>query len=331
MELSVCNLTDGRVSSGRDLDLAIGNLDNGLARGGWDGGARGTRGARGLDTRVLDLTVGDLLHLASFQVTRPDILCCRHGMSASKMDSGVGVKVLVPSLDHGMSGAKMGSGIVVKVLVPSLDIGLDLCLILRLVLGLTLGLALGLTLGVGLGLDRIFVWEIFIQKIILLVVPVLFQWLAIVCFAVQGLWDINVPGEDGSRARLDANLDGLALGSPVAIVEVIKVARAALVPGCVARESKVVARADGVAGGGEGIVLGWVIELELEVRRDVSSPLLTVLEHAISERQDQGARSAGARLLLQCQSLCVCAGGSYASHVDIPQQHAWKAQKSSQP
>jgi hypothetical protein len=114
-----------------------------------------------------------------------------------------------------------------------------------------------------------------------------------------------------SRARLarraagatrgdDADRDRLALGRPVTVIQVIEVARAALVERGGGSQGQQVVLADGEASGVDGTSLGGAVELELVVGGDVSGAGLGVLEDTVVEGNQQRAAIL-AFLLKPCQ------------------------------
>lgn len=98
-------------------------------------------------------------------------------------------------------------------------------------------------------------------------------------------------------ARHGNDLDSLALGSPVTIVQVVEVARLALVPNRRPAEGERLVPADGEASGVDGASLGRVVELELVVGRNVSCPALSIGEDAVGQGQEQGAVGAASGAL----------------------------------
>lgn len=112
--------------------------------------------------------------------------------------------------------------------------------------------------------------------------------------AVTGLAGVTAAGHHD-------DLDGRALRRPGAVVQVVKVARVALVPdGRAAQRQRAIA-AGREARGEDGTGLGRRVELELEVAGDVTRPLLRVGQGARGQGGDQDAiAGAGAALLWAC-------------------------------
>jgi hypothetical protein len=85
------------------------------------------------------------------------------------------------------------------------------------------------------------------------------------------------------------DLNGLALGSPVAVVKVVKVTRLALVPGSRVTEGQRVVTTDGETGGVNGTGLGRAVELELVVGCNVSSAVLSIGQDTILQGEQKSA------------------------------------------
>ena len=92
-----------------------------------------------------------------------------------------------------------------------------------------------------------------------------------------------------TAARHGDDLDGRALRSPVAVVEVVEVTRGALVEDGRAAESKRVVAAHGEARRVDGAGLRGSVKLELVVGGDVSGSGFGIGEHAASQTNDQSA------------------------------------------
>lgn len=93
----------------------------------------------------------------------------------------------------------------------------------------------------------------------------------------------------GSATRQDDNLDRLALGGPVAVVQVVEVARQTLVPDSRAAQSQRAVAASREASRVDGTGLGRGIELELVVGRNVTSARLAVGQDTAREGGDEVA------------------------------------------
>lgn len=93
----------------------------------------------------------------------------------------------------------------------------------------------------------------------------------------------------GTAARHGDDLDGRALGRPVAVVEVVEIARGALVEDGRAAERHRVVAAHGEARRVDGAGLRGSVKLELVVGGDVAGSGFGVGEHATGQAHDQGA------------------------------------------
>jgi len=92
--------------------------------------------------------------------------------------------------------------------------------------------------------------------------------------------------------------DGGALGGPVAIVEVVEAATEALPENIGAAESQAAVAADGEASGEDSTGLGWLIELELEVGRNVARAADGVGQDAVAQADfETGVGLAGDELV----------------------------------
>lgn len=109
--------------------------------------------------------------------------------------------------------------------------------------------------------------------------------------AVTGLAGVTTAGHDD-------DLDGRALRSPGAVVQVEEVARVALIPDGGAAQCQGAIAAGREARCEDGAGLGRTVKLELEVAGDVAGPLLRVGQGARRQSGDQDAiAGAGAALL----------------------------------
>lgn len=109
----------------------------------------------------------------------------------------------------------------------------------------------------------------------------------------------------GSPAWHDQNLDGRALGSPVAVVQVVEVAALALVEdgGAAQRQGAVATSRE--AGCVDGTSLRGLVVLELVVASNVASATLGVEKGAIGQGGDEDAVARAGRTHLEaCQSGC---------------------------
>lgn len=103
----------------------------------------------------------------------------------------------------------------------------------------------------------------------------------------------------GTIAGFGNDLDGLTLRRPVAVVQVVKVARQALVENSRGTESQGTIGAGREASGDEGTRLRRTIELKLEVGGDVASAILGILEYTILESHNKSVGAITAALLLK--------------------------------
>ena len=95
---------------------------------------------------------------------------------------------------------------------------------------------------------------------------------------------------DGSIGSTAGNSDDghpLALLSPVTVIQVVEAARAALEEGLVSAQSQGVVFANGESAGEEGACLGRAVELELEVRCDISSSVFRIDDVSIFQANNQ--------------------------------------------
>lgn len=93
----------------------------------------------------------------------------------------------------------------------------------------------------------------------------------------------------GATARENDNLDRGALGGPVAVIQVVEVARLALIPngGATKGEGAVVASAE--ASGVDGTGLRGLVELELEVASNIASAALSIGQDGVRQGGDKNA------------------------------------------
>jgi hypothetical protein len=113
--------------------------------------------------------------------------------------------------------------------------------------------------------------------------------------SVRGLGDGS---RGGFTAREDIDQDRLALSGPVAVVQVVEATAQALVEDSRGTESEGAVGADREAISVDGSSLGWSIELELVVGRDVSGTALLVGELAVGEGDDEGSLCSWAGIAL---------------------------------
>lgn len=113
-----------------------------------------------------------------------------------------------------------------------------------------------------------------------------------------GANNLAIVGLRGATARENDNLDRGALGSPVAIVQVVEVARLALVPDGRATqgEGAVLTRAE--ASGVDGTGLRGSIKLELEVAGNVTNAALSVGQDRARQAGDKNAIAGALSTLL---------------------------------
>lgn len=102
----------------------------------------------------------------------------------------------------------------------------------------------------------------------------------------------------GATAGENDNLDRGALSGPVAIVQVVEVARLALIPNSGATKGKraVVARAE--ASGVDSTGLGRVVKLELEVASNIAGTALSISQDRARQGGDKNAVAGALSTLL---------------------------------
>lgn len=71
--------------------------------------------------------------------------------------------------------------------------------------------------------------------------------------------------------------------SPVAVVEVVEGATEALPEDVRGPKSQAAVRTDGETGGVDGAGLGWLVELELVIGRDVAGAALRISQDTVAE------------------------------------------------
>lgn len=106
----------------------------------------------------------------------------------------------------------------------------------------------------------------------------------------------------GAPTRHQDDLDGVTLGGPVTVVQVVEVSGGALVPNSAATKGQRAIAAGGESGSVDGACLGRRVVLELEVASDVTSATLGVGEDAILQgvNEDALAGALGALLSRGC-------------------------------
>lgn len=87
----------------------------------------------------------------------------------------------------------------------------------------------------------------------------------------------------------DDDLDGRALWSPGTVVQVEKIAARALIKDGRATQGEGTVAASREARSVDGASLGWLVELELVVCRDVSSAGLSIFENTVLKGSNQNA------------------------------------------
>ena len=87
----------------------------------------------------------------------------------------------------------------------------------------------------------------------------------------------------------DVDQDGLTLRGPVAIVQVEEAAAQALEEDGGRAKSEGAVAADRESIGEDGSGLGWLVELELEVGRNVPGATVLIRELAVGQSDDEGS------------------------------------------
>ena len=115
--------------------------------------------------------------------------------------------------------------------------------------------------------------------------------------SIRGLSDTSRRAARARGATWEGvDVDGRALGSPVAVVEVVEATRVAGVEDGRATKSERAIATDGETASVDGTSLRWRVELELVVGGNVASVALLVLEHPVVEGQDERTHAIGLTL-----------------------------------